>query len=378
MTTDMVERYLDAVAAQLPADEREDIVAELRDLILSRIEAREEILGRPLTEDEREVILKEIGHPLVVAARYRKGPDSLIGPELFPYWLYGAKAGLLVLAAVGAISLFIRLIGGSENFGKDISQVFHGFFSSGLTLIGALTVAGAVMEHYGIRPKWLTHWRVKDLSAFQLSDPSQWGVAASSATTGRKGRKSRPVWMGTQVPAGEVVFSLLAVGLFVLWWIGLVHFPGLAALWVDGERVTVAAAPIWATLFAPILLYALAQMSVDAFRLFQPQALRVRASLSVVVAIGGLWLTWTIFLAGHWFTLNSGPDQARIAGDWMMLDLDRLRNLRAGERSLVALASTLSLIVTWALVISGVSLVCKVIANLWRLVLPRVASNEGR
>ena len=83
----LTERYLRAVAAQLPAAKREDIVAELRDLILSRVEAREEDLGRLLTDEEKEAILHEIGHPLIVAARYRKGPDSLIGPELFPYWL---------------------------------------------------------------------------------------------------------------------------------------------------------------------------------------------------------------------------------------------------------------------------------------------------
>ena len=88
---DVIERYLEAVAAQLSVEDREDIVAELRDLILSRIEAREDELDRALSDEEKEAILHEIGHPLVVAARYRKGPDSLIGPELFPYWLFGAK-----------------------------------------------------------------------------------------------------------------------------------------------------------------------------------------------------------------------------------------------------------------------------------------------
>ena len=43
---DMIDRYLNAVAAQLPQDERADIVAELRDLILSRFEAKEEELGK--------------------------------------------------------------------------------------------------------------------------------------------------------------------------------------------------------------------------------------------------------------------------------------------------------------------------------------------
>ena len=61
---DLIDRYLKAVAAQLPAEERDDIVAELRDLILSRFEAREEELGRPLTEAEQLEILREVGHPL--------------------------------------------------------------------------------------------------------------------------------------------------------------------------------------------------------------------------------------------------------------------------------------------------------------------------
>ncbi|WP_425988233.1 hypothetical protein [Brevundimonas sp. TWP2-3-2] len=373
---DMVERYLEAVAAQLSVEERDDIVAELRDLILSRVEAREETLGRSLADDEREVILKEIGHPLVVAARYRKGPDSLIGPELFPYWLYGVKAGLLILLVVSGIGLFIRLISGTADAGQDIAQSFHGFFGSGLTLIGALTLAGAIMEHYAIRPKWLTDWRVQDLSAFGLSDPSWWGASVKSASD-RMGAGSgsglRPMWRtramrGTRDFGAEAAFSFLAVGLFVLWWVGLVHFPGLSVMRIDGDLVSVSPAPIWAVLFVPVLLYALGQMGIDLFTLIRPQAARMRAVLAILVAAAGLWLTWNISEAGHWFTLSVGAEQARIAGDGVLLDFDRLRELRESERDLTGVASTLSLILTWALAISAVSLVYTIVANAWRAV----------
>ncbi|WGM30019.1 hypothetical protein KKHFBJBL_00234 [Brevundimonas sp. NIBR11] len=373
---DMVERYLEAVAAQLSADEREDIVAELRDLILSRLEAKEETLGRSLTDDEREAILREMGHPLVVAARYRKGPDSLIGPELFPYWLYGVKAGLLVLLAVHALGLFVTLISGSHDGGRAIGPAFHGFFGAGLTLIGALTLAGALMEHYEIKPKWMTQWRVKDLSAFQLSDPSQWGAAAGAATPRRDKWTPRPA-RGSNAMA-EAAFSFLALGMFVLWWVGLVHFPGLAAMRIDGEVAMVAAAPVWATLFTPILVYAIAQMGVDLFTLTQPRAQRIRAILQILMAGVGLWLTWMIFQAGHWFTLSVGAEQARIAGDWVMLDVGRLRALGDGPRDLIGVASTMSLIFSWFLMIQAVTLVWKIAANLWRVVQPGVASNDGR
>lgn len=372
-TEDMIDRYLEAVAAQLPVEERDDIIAELKDLILSRVEAREEETGRSLTDDEREAILKEIGHPLVVAARYRKGPDSLIGPELFPYWLYGAKAGLLILGAVFALGLVIRLIGGSANFGQDIAQAFHGFFGAGLTLIGSLTVAGAVMEHYAIRPKWLTDWRVKDLGAFGLSDPSTWGMAAKSAGERMQAQAStkplrvRPLRMRQTNVVGDAAFTFIATGMFALWWVGAVHFPGIGVMALDGETARLSPAPIWTVLFVPILAYALAQMGVAIFTVLQPQAVRMRAVLTILVAGFGLWLTWTIFQAGDWFILSAGTDSARIAGDLVLLDFDLVRTLGDGPRDVAGIASTLSIVGTWVLAFMGLSLVWSAVTSLGRL-----------
>ncbi|MFN3668825.1 MAG: HAAS signaling domain-containing protein [Brevundimonas sp.] len=362
---DMIDRYLNAVAAQLPQDERADIVAELRDLILSRFEAKEEELGRPLTENEQEAILREIGHPLVVAARYRKGPDSLVGPELFPYWLFGVKAGLMVLLAVYALTLFIRLISGVDDAGQAIAQAFHGFFGAGLTLIGAATLAAAIFEHQGIRPAWLTKWRVKDLGAFGLADPAAWGASISGGET------AKAAWTPTRRskawPGGEYLFSFLAVGMFVLWWIGVLHFPGLMSIQLRGQDAAVSGAPVWSILFGPILLYAFAQMAVDLASLVRPGAFRARAAAQIVLAAGGLWLTWAIFEAGHWFTLTRGEETARIEGDWSMLNFHTLGTLGDGGRDLQAVAATLSVVAIWVLAFSAISLAFKVVVNLWRL-----------
>jgi hypothetical protein len=368
---DLIDRYLNAVAAQLPQGERDDIIAELRDLILSRFEAAEEKLGRPLTEDEQEAILHEIGHPLVVAARYRKGPDSLIGPELFPYWLFAVKAGLLLMLAVQAIVLFINLISGPADAGQSISRAIHGFVGSGLTMIGVITAIGAVMEHVGYRPPWMSKWRVSELSAFGLSDPAAWGAAMGG---GKPAKPARADWApphgpGRQGrwPGGEYLFSFLATGVFVLWWIGAIHFPGLLRLGPPGVEAAVTGAPVWTALFGAILIYALAQMAVDLFSLIQPEGVRIRAAAQVVIAGAGLWLTWMIFEAGHWFTLKRGGETARIAGDWGTLDFDRLRALGDGTRDLAGMASTLSVIMVWALAISAISLAFKIVSNLGRL-----------
>ncbi|MGV8928695.1 MAG: HAAS signaling domain-containing protein [Brevundimonas sp.] len=362
---DLIDRYLNAVAAQLPQDERADIVAELRDLILSRFEAKEEDLGRALSQDEQEAILREIGHPLVVAARYRKGPDSLVGPELFPYWLFGVKAGLLVLGAIQLLTLFIRLIGGADDAGQAISHAINGFISSGLTWIGVATVVAAVFEHQGIRPGWMTNWRVKDLGAFGLADPAAWGSSMTGMEPTKAGWMPRRRARGW--PGGEYLFSFLAVGMFVLWWIGVLHFPGLLTFQLRDEDAVISGAPIWSILFGPILLYAVAQMAVDLASLFRPYAVRARAAAQMVIAGAGLWLTWVIFEAGHWFTLTRGEETARIAGDWMMLDIDTLRTLGDGARDLGGIASTLSVMMVWMLAFSAIGLVFKVLAGLGRL-----------
>ena len=363
---ELIDRYLNAVAAQLPQDERADITAELRDLILSRFEAKEEALGRALTEDEQEEILREIGHPLVVAARYRKGPDSLVGPELFPYWLFGVKAGLMVLAAVHAILLLLRLIGGGADAGQAIAQAFHSFFGAGLTLIGAATLAAAIFEHQGVRPSFLTKWRVKDLGALGLSDPSAWRASMGGTGTAKAGWASKG--RTNSWPGGEHLFSFLALGMFVLWWLGVLHFPAFASIELRGLDADVSAAPIWSTLFVPILVYALIQMSVDLNSLFRPYAVRLRALAQIPLAIAGLWLTWVIFEAGHWFTLTRGEETARIAGDWNMLNFDTLRTLGDGARDLAGIAGTLSVVMVWVLVFSALSLAFNILANLGRLV----------
>jgi hypothetical protein len=274
----------------------------------------------------------------------------------------------MVLAAVFALTLFIRVISGSDNFGQDIAHAFHGFFGAGLTLIGAATLAAAIFEHQGIRPAWLTKWRVKDLGAFGLADPAAWGMSMTGTETAKA---AKPSWMPKTKPkawpGGDYLFSFLATGMFVLWWVGVIHFPGLMSIELRGEDAVVRGAPIWSILFGPILLYAFAQMAVDLASLVRPYAVRARAAARIVVAGAGLWLTSLIFQAGHWFTLTRGAETAWIEGDWTMLNPDTLRTLGDGARDLAGVAGTLSVVMVWVLAVSAISLAFSILANLGRL-----------
>jgi hypothetical protein len=373
---DMIDRYLNAVAAQLPADERADIIAELRDLILSRFEAKEEALGRALTGDEQEDILREIGHPLVVAGRYRKGPQALVGPELFPYWLFGVKAGLLILLAVQGLALLVRVLTGSEEFGQALGHGINGFIGSGLTLVGVATVIAAVIEHQGVRPAWLTRWRVQDLDAFALADPSRWraamGGGGGMGMGSGAGRGWGRGWSGAGArgwPGSEHLLSLVANGLFVAWWTGLIHAPGLMRVGLDGTEAVVSGGPVWAVLHTTILVYVLARMATDLFGLLRPQAVRLLALARIAVAGGGLWLAHLIFQSGHWFTLTLGMESARVEGQLpLMLDGTVLARLEGHGRTLVDMADNLGVVLSWGLAAIALGLIWEMLTAGWRLV----------
>ena len=100
---ELIDRYLQSVKWILPRKQRDDVMRELSDEILSQVEEKETVLGRPLTEDEQVALLKQLGHPMLLASRYRK-QRYLIDPTIFEiYWM--------VLRLVLIVTLFGMSLG---------------------------------------------------------------------------------------------------------------------------------------------------------------------------------------------------------------------------------------------------------------------------
>jgi hypothetical protein len=101
---ELLDRYLEAVRKHLPGDRQDDIIAELRANLESQLEEKEGELGRALTAEEARGWLKELGPPMLMAARYHE-PRYLIGPALFPtyWWVLKLSAGL-ALVMYGVVS----------------------------------------------------------------------------------------------------------------------------------------------------------------------------------------------------------------------------------------------------------------------------------
>jgi hypothetical protein len=281
----LTDRYLAAIGRNLPKDQADDIVAELRDLVLTRREAKEEAIGRPLGRAEEDALLKDIGHPLVVAARYGR-QQYLIGPEIYPFFAYTLKLVLIIVGAalvtVGVVSV---LAGGDAS--HVLGQTIGALWTGGFAAAGAVTVVFALIERYASPSVVFRNWRPHDLP--QLSTP----------------RQSR--W--------NTVSELTAGAIFVLWWTGAISFPNLVPT-REGVQLSADFAPVWQTLWWPVLGVVVAKMIVNLVRLVQPGWRAALAALSFVCAAAGLVVLALILRSGHWIDISAVGipdfDQAKI------------------------------------------------------------------
>lgn len=143
---------------------------------------------------------------------------------------------------------------------------------------------------------------------------------------------------------------------------------GMDSVTLTGGGGQLSPAPIWAANFLPILLLAIGQLWIEMLRLMRPQWVRFIAGLQAVAAGVGLAITWTVFHAGHWFTLSESGSSVRIAGGWVQLDFERLRALDERSRDLIGAGSSLSLILSWVVLIVMASLAFSMARHLWTLV----------
>ena len=188
---DLVDRYVYAVKRHLPASQQDDIVNELTDDILSQIKDKEEELGRPLNEAEQEAILKQYGHPYLLAMRYRP-QQYLIGPALFPFYFPALKIAMGLAFAVQVIVAFS--IGLAQNAPERILPRVVAFPGVALQVLFWVTVVFAVADY----------WQAKLKSLRQV-------VAANAAARHVAARHPR---------SSGLIVEVVANIIFLAWWVG--------------------------------------------------------------------------------------------------------------------------------------------------------------
>src|SRR5580704_122132 len=161
---DLVDSYVKAVAKALPEAQREDIIGELSEDIRSEMEDKQQGLGRPLTEEEQEDLLRQRGNPLLLAARYRQDQRSvalgrqIIGPVLFPFYVKVLSFNLgLTFLVVGVIFLALRLAGQQISVSDMVSTCTLQFFIQ----FGVVTLIFSLVEKH--LTKHPDRWHIKGM-----------------------------------------------------------------------------------------------------------------------------------------------------------------------------------------------------------------------
>lgn len=223
---ELVERYLQAIGQYLPADSRSDILAELRSELLEQMDARAAEWGRPLDEADVAALLKVHGRPEAIALRYLP-QRSLIGPAVFPFYMWTLRRALplvLLVYALGNLATFAFAPQDGHLAAHIVGAVFR-LVPVLFMFWGTVTIVFAVIDYWRTKPAAQTHleqWDPLKLPALKPERAKQKSFAAHVTAL-----VVHVVWMLYVLAIPEHPFLILGPGAAVMRSIGV----GLAPVW---------------------------------------------------------------------------------------------------------------------------------------------------
>jgi hypothetical protein len=239
---ELLDRYLQAVRFWLPKAQQEDIIAELSSDLRSQIDDRETELGRPLDDAELETILRKCGSPILVASRYRP-QTQLIGPALFPIYLFVLKVALLwILVPVFFVIVGPALIVPASDRLAAFFQTWSALSSAMFIAAAVITLVFAVIERTQARMNLFEKWSVRSL----------------------------PQAPKTEKPASrtQTIFELICGLGGLLYLLAIPHAPFLI---LGPAAAFLKFAPMWHSFYLPLILFSVVGLANQCASLACPQ-----------------------------------------------------------------------------------------------------------
>jgi len=243
-STDLVERYLQAVGFWLPRDQKQDILAELSEDLRSQLEDREAALGRALTESEVADILKQRGRPIFVAGQFLP-QRSLIGPALYPIYIFVLKIVALCYVIPWLLVWFGILLFHRTEAAAHLSSEWSALptlWTVVFTQFGIITLIFAAIDRASIKGSCMDDWDPRKLPKLRVETPAKRRVNAVAC----------------------LVFAVLGL----IWVLAIPDNPFLI---LGPAAVFLNAAPVWHLVYWPFVALAIASIFEHAFVLVWPQ-----------------------------------------------------------------------------------------------------------
>jgi len=210
----LIDRYVAEVGKNLPLLKgREDIEKELKSTLEDMLEDRAQSTGRARDEALEIEVLKEYGSPQKVAQTYNPHP-YLIGPKMFPFYLFVLKIVLAVVISVMLILAGVQAVTDTPFMGADfvkiIGQGLGSALSAAIAAFGNVTLVFVILER--VLPD-------KEISSFD--DEKDWDPASLA-------KEPNPDSVSRFELIMEIVFTFVALAILNLYpqWLGMYFFSG--------------------------------------------------------------------------------------------------------------------------------------------------------
>lgn len=175
----LTERYVQEVVRRIPADQRDDIAAELRTTIADTVDAH----GSADADSAEREVLTEMGDPIRQAARYAGRPLALIGPDFYPAYTRLLTVLLSTVLPVVTIAVTALDIAENSDIGSAIGTGVATLLMVGSQMIAWLTLVFALVERGRNREDRTTTstrtWTPDDLPEDRQKDKHGAGACAS-------------------------------------------------------------------------------------------------------------------------------------------------------------------------------------------------------
>ena len=269
----IVNQYLKSVKSWLPKENRDDIINELSENILSQIEAKEAELGRPLNQVETEAIVKRHGHPLMLAGQYYSDQDGftfhrrIIGSTFFPLYRKVLSFNLLVGLMIIVLVMLIALLSGSFPFSLiDGMRVFL------IQIVVQFTIVTGVFL-------WIESYLSKYPDRWHVSKPNDLDLEFSKR--------------GVQIFEASV--QIIAYLIFGIFFNAVVNHQHLILFPI------VELTSIWQQVYLPIMFVIFAELLEAGIILIRPHWKRLQLLATVSSGVAALIALHLLLTTNRWF-----------------------------------------------------------------------------
>jgi hypothetical protein len=288
----IIDGYLHSVRKCLPSAQADDIIEELSENIHAQIEDKESELQRSLSDSEIEAILKQHGHPLLVASRYRQEHRNvsfgrqIIGPALFPFYIRVLKFNLGLTSFV-LLVIFAALFAGGQPIGNFL-QVFS------YQLLIQFAIVTLIF--------WLADRHVTKFP--DRWDPRKaYGIRHPAFTTRED---------GPRIPRLNSASHLVALLIALVWLRMVQHYQ---FLFFGPAASFLSLSPNWTQLYLPINGLILFGIIGAGISLVRPDWVHLHWLIRVLVSVGNLTVALFLLKRGDTLVtahLGKAPDAAHV------------------------------------------------------------------